>query len=153
MKPMSRNRVSLLMMLGLGVLALSGCATMKSLWPFGRAKAAPEPVQELQVVVPEGSVPALLQFWERNTLVIDMQAVGASGQATLTRTAGNRWPARVAFRMLPNRFEVIDVRGAQRVVLPVTAAGTAAVTVELPPGVYDESTAALSVSWGAKSAN
>jgi hypothetical protein len=152
MKPMSRNRVSLLMLLGLGVVALSGCATMKSLWPFGRAKPAPEPVQELQIAAAEGAPPVLLQFWERNTLVIDMQSVAATGQATLTRTEGNRWPARVAFRMLPNRFEVLDVRGAQRVVLPISTADTTAITVELPPGAYDEKTASLTMSWGAKGA-
>jgi hypothetical protein len=156
MKPMHRNRASVLLLLS-GALALAGCATVKAHWlamphwPFGKSVAAPEPVHELEVAVPpEHTMPVVLQFWERNTLVIDLQDVASAGQISLSRTEGNRWPARVAFRMSPTRFEVLDVRGAQRVVLPVSSAGPTAITVELPPSTYNEGTAALSVRWGGK---
>jgi len=148
---MHRNRVSGSWLL-CGALLLSGCATVKSHWPFGKpAQAAPQPVGELEVRLPaEGAAPVVLQFWERNTLVIDLTGVSSAGQVVLARRADNAWPVRLAVRMAPQRFEVLEVRGAQRVLLPVatTAAGT--VTAELPPGVYAAGTAALTLSWGAR---
>ena len=146
---MHRNRIS-----GVGLLAallLTGCTAMKSHWPFGKGQgASPSPVAELELQSPAaGGPPQVLQFWERNTLVLDLQNVPAAGQAVLKRR-GESWPARLALRMAP-RFEVVEVRGAQRVVLPV-AAGAGVVTVELPPGVHDRSTATLTITWGAKGA-
>jgi hypothetical protein len=146
---MHRNRAIVLLA---GVLALSGCAAVKSHWPFGRAKAAAAtPVRELAVKVRDDQMPIVLQFWERNTLVLDLQSVPSAGSITLSREEGHRWPARLALRMPPARFEVVEVRGVQRVLLPVSS-GAGAVTAELPPGTYNESTTSLRVSWGAKSA-
>jgi len=144
---MHRNRAIVLLA---GVSLLGGCASVKTHWPFGHAKApAPEPVHELAVRVSDDQMPIVLQFWERNTLVLDLQSVPSAGSVTLSREEGHRWPARLALRMPPARFEVMEVRGAQRVVLPVSA-GTGAVTAELPPGLYNEGTASLTLSWGAK---
>ena len=146
---MHRNRVIPLLVAGL--FATSGCATLKSHWPFGRAKpAAPAAVQELRVESAAGQSPgAVLQFWERNTLVVDMANVPAAGQLQLIRDPARAWPARVAFRMPPGRFEALEVRGAQRVVLPV-AAGAGAVTAVLPPAAYDNTTKALALRWGSR---
>jgi hypothetical protein len=58
----------------------------------------------------------------------------------------------MAVRMAPQRFETLEVRGAQRLVLPVAAAATGAVTAELPPGTYEQGTTELTLSWGASSA-
>jgi hypothetical protein len=146
---MHRNRAILL--LAAGLLATGGCATVKSHWPFGKARAAAaEPVQELRAEVAAGeSAPAVLQFWERNTLVVDLTKVANAGQVQLIRDSARSWPVRVAFRMSPGRFEALEVRGAQRLVLPV-AAGNGAVTAVLPPGSYDSSTTRLDLRWGAK---
>ncbi len=150
---MHRNRVSGSWLLA-GVLLLSGCTTVKSYWPFGKAAAAaPQPVSELELRLPaSGVAPVVLQFWERNTLVIDLQNVASTGQVVLVRRAGNGWPARMAVRMAPQRFETLEVRGALRLVLPVAAAATGAVTAELPPGTYEQGTAELTLRWGASSA-
>jgi hypothetical protein len=150
---MHRNRVSGSWLLA-GVLLLSGCTTVKSYWPFGKSAApAPQPVSELELRLPgAGAAPVVLQFWERNTLVIDLQNVASTGQVVLVRRAGNGWPARMAVRMAPQRFETLEVRGAQRLVLPVAAAATGAVTAELPPGTYEQATTELTLSWGASSA-
>jgi hypothetical protein len=150
---MHRNRVSGSWLLA-GALLLSGCATVKSHWPFHKAAvAAPEPVSELEVELPAaGAAPAVLQFWERNTLVVDLQNVASTGQIVLVRRSGTSWPARMAVRMAPQRFETLEVRGAKRLVLPVAASESGAVTAELPPGTYDQGTAALTISWGAKGA-
>lgn len=149
---MHRNRVSAGCLLA-GVLLLSGCASIKSHWPFGKGAAvAAQPVNELELQVPSGgAAPAVLQYWERNTLVVDLQSVAGSGEVVLARKTGNNWPARIALRMAPQRYETVEVRGAQRLVLPV-AAGAEATTAELPPGIYEPGTAALTLRWGAKDA-
>lgn len=147
---MRRNRAILL--LAAGLLATGGCATVKAHWPFGKTKGpAPEPVQELQVqAVANEAGPTVLQFWERNTLVVDLTNVPAEGQVQLVRDPTRAWPVRVAFRMAPGRFEVLEVVGAQRMVLPV-AAGAGAVTAELPAGAYETATTRLALRWGARS--
>ncbi len=148
---MHRNRISGGWLLA--ALLLTGCASMKSHWPFGKGQGkSPPQVTELELQSPaSGSPSGILQFWERNTLVLDLQNVPAAGQVVVKRRARNSWPARIAVRMAPQRFEVLEIRGAQRVVLPV-AGGPGAVTAELPPGTYDQSTAALTISWGARGA-
>jgi hypothetical protein len=155
MKPMLRNRSVrtgvLLAGFAAGLLLFTGCASLKSHWPFAR-RTAPQPqaVAELDVGLPEqGAPPVVLQFWERNTLVVDLTGVAAQGRITLRPAQGRGWPARIAFRMSPRRFEELEVRGAERLVVPVAAGGTAPVTTELPPGLYQQDTAELTVSWGA----
>jgi hypothetical protein len=162
MKPMHRNRATaastrrrVLMLACTGlVAALSGCSSMSSLWPWGgQQAAAPEPVHELLVTFPADiAVPVVLQFWERNTLVIDLQGVSTSGQFRLSRKEGNAWPARVAFRMTSMRYQQLEVRGEQRIVLVVAGEDGAPVTAELPPGIIGPDTVALTVSWGARGA-
>jgi hypothetical protein len=113
----------------------------------------PQPIRELEVAIAaDTATPVVLQFWERNTLVMDLQDVSSAGQVTLSRREGRSWPARIAFRMSPTRFEVLEVRGAQRVVLPVASGGSTAVTVEIPSKTYDKTTSGLVVSWGPASA-
>jgi hypothetical protein len=161
MKPMHRNRVTqasvgrlVLVLACIGLAGLSGCASMRSLWPWGAQQAkAPEAVHELVVTVPaDMAVPVVLQFWERNTLVVDLQGVSTSGQIRLSRKEGNAWPVRVAFRMTSTRYQQLEVRGEQRIVLVVAGEDGAAATAELPPGILGPDTAALTVSWGARGA-
>jgi hypothetical protein len=149
-KRMHRNRISGAALVA--ALLLTGCAAMKSHWPFSKAPAAaPPPVTELELQAPAtGAAQPILQFWERDTLVLDLRDVAAAGQAVLKRQGDHNWPVRIALRMAPQRFEVVEVRGAQRVVLQGASGGV--VTVELPPGIYDRATAALTISWGSKDA-
>jgi hypothetical protein len=153
MKSMYRNRRGAFLVLAVAtLLAVSGCATVKSYWPWkGDPVAPPEPVRELSVNVPaDMAMPVVLQFWERNTLVIDLQQVPPTGQFMLTRVEDRPWPARIAFRMSPARFETLQVRGAQRVVLPLATGEGGVVQAELPASAYGKETQALTVSWGAK---
>ena len=132
------------------LVALLGCASLQSKWPFAdKPVEAPQPVRELAVQVPaDAAMPVVLQYWERNTLVIDLQGVPGKGSLSLSPEAGHAWPARLAFRMAPARFQQLDVRGDQRVLLAV-AAGADATTAELPAGVYAATTTRLDLSWGA----
>ncbi|MGC4028351.1 MAG: hypothetical protein QM696_05745 [Steroidobacteraceae bacterium] len=152
MNGMHRNR-ALVFASCAGLALLAGCATVKSHWPFGRAAPPPPPaVNELAVTTPGESPPqVVLQYWERNTLVLDMQNAASTGQILLARREGRIWPARIGFRMSPTRFEALEVRGIQRMVLPVSSEGAGPVTVELPPGVYGPATTQIAVRWGARS--
>ncbi len=136
-----------------GMLLLGGCAGVRAHWPFrGHAAPLPQPVTELAVELPQdGTPPVVLQYQERNTLVVDLTSVSGAGQVTLRPNADRGWPVRIAFRMLPRRFEVLEVRGAGRVLLPVAAGSSEPVTAELPAGLYGADTPALLVSWGAAS--
>lgn len=148
---MHRNR-ALPVVLMCGALLLAGCANGKAFGLFGRAPAAPAPqVTELLLQLPAyGPAPVVLQSWERNTLVVDLLDVPGSGSLVLLRRADRPWPARIAFRMSSRRFEMLEVRGLQRVLFPVSDAGNSAVLVELPPGIYDDRTVELPIRWGAR---
>jgi hypothetical protein len=137
----------------LGPLAgLAACATVREHLPWrASAPPAPAPVRELQVIVPpDAQVPIVLQFRERNTLVIDLTSVAARGTLELRPGESGRWPARLALRFQPGRFEAVEVRGAQRTIFPVTEDRAGAATVEIPPQAHPESTGSLRLSWGAR---
>jgi hypothetical protein len=133
------------------VAGLSGCATVRGHLPWRHPDAPPAlPVHELQVVVPpDAQVPIVLQFLERNTLVVDLTGVASQGSVELTPASG-RWPARLALRFQPGRFEAVEIRGAQRVVFPVTEDRKGPATVEVPPAVYPAGRSSVRLAWGAK---
>ncbi len=126
------------------VLALSACSHLH--WPWHRSPPpAPVPVHEVDLT---GAAAGFPQYWKRNTLVIDLSGASGTGTATAKPVDGTTWPVRIAFRVRPGSIAVLEVRGAERVTLPITPAGSASVDLELPPGVYTEKTPELSVSWG-----
>ncbi|HUO18582.1 MAG TPA: hypothetical protein VMU44_02355 [Steroidobacteraceae bacterium] len=125
------------------LLTLAGCSHLH--WPWHRAPPPPPAaVHELEV---SGST-AAPQYWKRNTLLVDLSAASGAGRLVLTPAAGGAWPVRLAFRVLPGSFGALEVRGAAREVLPITATGVKPVDLELPPGIYAAGTAQLIVSWG-----
>lgn len=132
-------------------LLLAGCSAQGLRWPLSRAPAvAPVPVGELVVeMAPDAPPQAVLQYWERNTLVLDLQEAAASGSAILVRREGRAWPARLGLRLPARRVGVVEVQGAQRVVLPVSRSEAGPVTVELPPATHDAATARVVVRWSA----
>jgi hypothetical protein len=152
-----RLRVLPLILLGsLGValgLGVSGCTALREHLPWRhQSPPPPVPVRELQVVVSgDAQVPIVLQFWERNTLVVDLTGVAAKGSVEVRPGESGHWPVRLALRFQPGRFEAVEVRGAQRNVFPVTDDRNGAATVELPPNVHPTETTSLRLSWGARS--
>lgn len=135
------------------LVSLAGCSSVREHLPWREAAPPPpQPVRELQVIVPpEAQVPIVLQFRERNTLVIDLTGVASVGAVELRPGESGRWPVRLALRFHPGRFEVVEARGAQRAVFPVTEDREGAATVELPPAIYPASSASLHLAWGARS--
>ena len=82
-------------------------------------------------------------------LVVDLRLGGAQGSAVLKPREHTVWPVRIAFRVLPGQFGVLEVHAAQRAVLPVTTSGgTKPVDLELAPGVFIMKSPQMAVSWG-----
>jgi hypothetical protein len=147
----SRNTIAALAvsLLAAGILGLAGCASVSAHLPW-RHKAPPPPEVStaLTVATPEGATVAWPQFWQRNDVVLDLSGVAGTGAAVVAPRAGLAWPVRVALRVTPGSIGAIDVRGAQRWLVPVPAAGAATVDLELPAGVYQSTTRQITVHWG-----
>jgi hypothetical protein len=128
-------------------LAAAGCGHLH--WPWHhRPPTAPAPVHELEISG-ASSPDAFPQYWQRNTLLVDLSAASGSGSITLKPAAGSAWPVRLAFRVRPGAFGALEVRAAQRVVLPITPGGARPVDLELTPAVYTSTTPQMTVAWGA----
>jgi len=128
----------------------AGCSHLPQLhWPWHRKTAsAPEVVHELVITSPAGADVAFPQYWRGNTLVVDMRLAGGQGEVVLKPREHSVWPVRLAFRVLPAQFGVLEVRAQQRAVLPVTTAGAKPVDLELAPGVYIMKSPQIVLSWG-----
>ena len=135
----------------LGLLAAGGCSSLPHWaqwsphWPWHHAPpAASVPVHELEV---SGALsPA--QYWKRNTLLIDLSAASGAGSVVLKPAPSKDWPVRLAVRVRPGGFGVLEARGAVRVVLPIDSTGASPLDLELPPAICTSTTPRLTLSWG-----
>jgi hypothetical protein len=129
----------------------AGCGHLPTLhWPWHGAPAeAPLVVHELVITTAAGAAAEYPQFWKRNTLMVDLRPGGASGSIVMKPREHTSWPVRLGFRMLPGQFGTLEVRANQRVVLPITSAGSQPVDLELAPGVFIMKTPQITVVWGA----
>jgi hypothetical protein len=140
------------------VMALTGCAGNSALHPsrwhlpwHKSAPAAPVPVTELGVEA-DGShpLPTVMQFWNRNTLRVDLGSASASGSFILRPSKVNGWPMRIEIAVRPGSLTQLEVHGEKRVVFNVAqspAADGGLQLLELGAGVYSAQTPALTVSW------
>jgi hypothetical protein len=128
-------------------VALTACGMH---WPWRHRKPSPPPpVQELIIAPADAATSApILQFWDRNTLQLDLTGVSGEGAATLRPQPGHAWPIRLEFKVQPGRFAHLEVSGAQRVVFEVPAQG-APVVFRLAPGSYAKDTAQITARWSA----
>jgi hypothetical protein len=118
-------------------------------WPFHRKPASgPDVVHELVITSPEGAEMSLPQYWKGNTLIVDLRVAGAQGNAVLKPREHTVWPVRIAFRVMPGQFGVLEAHAQQRAVLPVTTSGTQPVDLELEAGVFIMKSPQMTVSWG-----
>jgi hypothetical protein len=129
------------------LLLSAGCSHMPSMhWPWHHSPPPPPtPVHELDIT---GTSTAFPQYWKRNTLLVDLSGATGSGSITLKPTEGTTWPVRIAFRVSPGAIGVLDVRGAERTLLPINASGHAPIDLELSPGMFTPGTPQMTVSWG-----
>jgi hypothetical protein len=127
------------------LLLSAGCSHMH--WPWHRSPPPPPPpVHELDIGGASGGT--YPQYWKRNTLLVDLSGVSGSGSITLKPVEGTTWPVRIAFRVRPGTIGVLDVRGAERTLLPINGTGTSPVDLELGPGMFTPTTTQMTVSWG-----
>lgn len=120
--------------------ALTACGIH---WPWRhRAPPPPQPVQELSI---EGAT-GIQQFWDRNTLQIDLTAMRDEGMAVLRATHG--WPVRLEFKVQPGSFAQLEVEGLQRALFAVPTEGDATL-LKLGPGSYAPDTPQITIRWRA----
>lgn len=131
--------------LALHLCLLAACSHLHS--PWHRAPPPP-PVPVHEVDLSGAGAASFPQYWKRNTLLVDLSAVSGSGSLTIKPVEGTTWPIRLAFRVRPGSIALLEVRGEERVSLPISPAGGRPVDLELTPGVYTAKTAQLTVSWG-----
>lgn len=133
-------------------LLITSCGHMPTVrWPWAaKPVPAPERADELFVTQGQGNTEAAYpQYWKRNTLVLDLQGAPSSGVVTLQPRTGTQWPVRVALRVMPGQVGTLEVRGDQRMILPITVEGSKPIDLELTPGIYTAKTPHIVVSWGA----
>src|SRR5579863_1555427 len=131
---------------GQGLLALLACIGVAACgmhWPWKHhAKSAPQPVNEvsIQPAADAGAAAssAILQFWDRNTLLLDLTAVGSEGAVTLSPTQ-HGWPVRLEFRVQPGSMTALEVLGRVRVLFEVPSQGKP-VVLKLSPDAYVHNT-------------
>jgi hypothetical protein len=120
--------------------ALTACGIH---WPWRhRAPPPPQPVQELTI---EGGA-GIQQFWDRNTLQIDLTAMSGDGTAVLRAAHG--WPIRLEFKVRPGGFAQLEADGLQRAVFSVPAQGNPTL-LKLAPGSYAPDTPQITIRWRA----
>ncbi len=126
---------------------LAGCSHLH--WPFHRKPAPPPPeVHELDESSEGGAAASFPQYWMRNTLIVDLQGVSGTGSVTLKPREHTEWPIRIAFKVMPGSVGEIEVKAAQRTILPITPSGSKPVVLELAPGAFSMKTKQMVVSWG-----
>jgi hypothetical protein len=133
-----------------GCLSLAACQSlsMPKVWPFyKKPKPVPEVVNEVALVLPDGSLANYPQYWQRNTLIIDLTGVSGQGSVAARLPEERAWPVRVALRVRPGSVGQLDVRAEERNVLPVAAEGLRPIDIELSPSLYAPKTAAIYIAW------
>jgi hypothetical protein len=145
MQPVRANGVLLRSAVCVLTLGAAGCSHLH--WPGHNPPPPPPKAVHYLDVGGSNAAAVLAQYWKRNTLVIDLTAASGSGSITL-RPPAEGWPVRVALRVAPGTVGELDVRGAERVVLPIVPMSGKPVDLELAPGVYPPKTAEVTVAWG-----
>jgi hypothetical protein len=150
-----RTLAALPVLIALGLLG--GCSHMQrfepSHWnahmPWHHAPPVPEPpVNELVAEAAGGSAaPGLTQTWDRNTLRIALDRLAGEGDFTLRPVQGHGWPIRMEFTVQPGSFQLLELRGDQRVILTVPATGGVTV-LPVPQGLYASTTTELKLHYG-----
>ena len=152
MAGMNRRKLTGFALLVAAAVLTAGCSHFSGLhWPWThKAPPAPTPVNELILTTDSGAAASYPQYWKRNTLLIDLHDVSQEDSIVVKPRAGGQWPVRIAFRVTPGSIGILEVRGEERVVMPVAAQAGAPVDLELAPGVYIATTVQLKVHWSAR---
>jgi len=134
-----------------GVLT-AGCSHFSGLhWPWThKAPPAPTPVNELILTTESGAAASYPQYWKRNTLLIDLHDASQEGSIVVKPRAGGQLPVRIAFRVTPGSIGILEVRGEERVVMPVVARPGRRLTSNLCRVSTSRRPCKLRVHWSAR---
>jgi hypothetical protein len=146
----TQGAVSRVLVLSL-MLALAGCSHMPRphvSWPWHhKPTPPPQQVHEVTITAEGGSSASFPQYWKRNTLLIDLQGATGTGSIVLKPVEGTTWPVRLAFRVMPGQFGILEVHADARMLLPITTEGSKPIDLEIAPGVYSAGTPQITVMW------
>ena len=128
-------------------LMLSACAMH---WPWKRRPLPPpQPVRQVSISTDAaGPAATIPQYWDRNTLLLDLSGVSGEGGASIMPIKALGWPIRLEFRVRPGSFARLEVVGAQRVVFAVPAQGEP-LLLKLAPSAYHPDTGEITLRWSA----
>jgi hypothetical protein len=130
----------------LACVALAACGFH---WPWRHRAVPPPPAVHELTIQPSGDTSAtasgVTQFWDRNTLLLDLTAVAGDGAVTLTPTA-HGWPVRLEFRVQPGSFARLEVQARERVLFEVPSQGKP-VVLKLAPDAYVSETPQITLRW------
>ncbi|HXS29150.1 MAG TPA: hypothetical protein VN730_15945 [Steroidobacteraceae bacterium] len=112
-----------------------------------RPAPPPQAVHELVITGAAGAAAPFPQYWNRNTLVVDLRGISGTGEIVLATPAGTTWPFRLALRVMPGSVGELDVRGEQRWVVPIVRTGAQPVDLVLPTALYTRATSRINVGW------
>lgn len=141
------------MMLRIAVAAVAicaaGCSHLPRMhMPWSRhPPPPPQPVHELVITDTAGAAATFPQYWDRNTLVVDLQGVSGTGRIELATPPGTTWPFRLALRVTPGSVGELEVRADQRWVVPIAGTNVKPVDLVLPTGLYSRATPRIDVAW------
>jgi len=133
----------------IAMLSLSAAACAMH-WPWKRPPPPP-PVPVHQVMIEADAAVSsapIVQYWDRNTLQLDLSAASGEGGATVTPIKALGWPVRMEFRVQPGSIGRLEVVGAQRVVFSVPREG-GPLLLALAPGAYRADTEQITLRWSA----
>ncbi len=139
----------------LATAGLAGCASRPavlhpSTWHMPWRKAGTPPpavVSELAVQAVDGvATPVVPQYWNRNTLRVDLSAMSGSGTLSLLPNAVNGWPLRIEFTVRPGSMQQLEASGDKRVVFNIADSGEL-LLLPLGSGVYTPATKVLTLRW------
>jgi hypothetical protein len=125
-------------------LMLSACALH---WPWHHHPKPPPPAVHY-VDVGGDWRDDIRQYWDRNTLKLDLTALSGDGEATVMPIGSVGWPVRLEFEVRPGGFARLEVLADQRVVFDVPPRGRV-LTLKLDPGVYAAATVSITLRWSA----
>ena len=121
-----------------------------SSWHLPWRKAPPTPpviVNELPVTTIDGSAAtAVPQYWNRNTLRVDLTGMAGAGTLQLAPSGVNGWPLRIEFAVRPGGMQQLEVTGDKRVVFTIAASGEPQL-LALGAGAYTATTKQLILRW------
>jgi hypothetical protein len=136
-------------------LLLAACASTDASgqrsWRLPWHKQLVPPAQAVTELTVQGeSAASVQQFWNRNTLRIDLGQVTGAGGLTMKPSATNGWPVRLEFAVRPGSMTQLEIRGEQRAVINVSvspAGAGEALIYPLALDVYTRTTPQIELRW------